>query len=65
MATGIRLRVLRAAAKTLGGPRRLRDFLGVRSAEVAAWLAGTQEPPQEVFLRALEILLDHLDREGP
>lgn len=65
MATGIRSRVLRAAAKLMGGPRRLREFLGVSSTAVAAWLAGTQEPPREVFLRALEFLLDHLDREGP
>jgi hypothetical protein len=31
---------------------------------MAAWLAGTEEPPAEVFLRALELVLDDLDRDS-
>jgi hypothetical protein len=49
------------AAKRLGGPRKLRDFLRAPSAEVVAWLAGVEEPPAAVFLRALELILDDLD----
>lgn len=56
------MRVLQAAAKAAGSARKLRDLLGVRSAPVAAWLAGTEEPPTEVFLRALELVLDGMDR---
>jgi hypothetical protein len=58
------IRVLRVAARIAGGSRRLRDRLGVRSAAMAAWLAGTEEPPAEVFLRALELVLDDLDRNA-
>jgi hypothetical protein len=45
----------------VGSPRKLRDLLGSSSADIAAWLAGQEEPPDEVFLRCLEIVLDELD----
>ena len=48
----------------LGGPRQLRIFLRAPAAEVAAWLAATREPPEPVFLRALELILDDLDAGG-
>ena len=50
------------AAKRLGGPRKLRDYLRAPSAEFVSWLSGVEEPPTAVFLRALELLLDDLDR---
>ena len=53
------------AADKLGGPRKLRDLLGETSADVAAWLSGMKEPPESVFLRALSVLLDHLDAVDP
>jgi len=53
------------AAIALGGPRRLRDRLGVASSEIAASLNGTAEPPREIFLRALEIILDDLEQGPP
>ena len=49
------------AAKRLGGPRKLRDYLRAPSAELVAWLSGVEEPPTPVFLRALEVILDDLD----
>lgn len=55
---------LRVAAELLGGPRQLRIFLRAPAADVAAWLAGTQEPPDSAFLRALELVLDDLDTGG-
>jgi hypothetical protein len=58
----VRIRVLKAAAGVLGGPRKLRAFLRVRSADLLAWQAGTARPPDAVFLRALQVLLDDLDR---
>jgi hypothetical protein len=48
----------------LGGPRRLRDFLAAPTADVVAWLAGREEPPQAVFLKAIELILDDLDAGG-
>jgi hypothetical protein len=61
MADTVRTTTLRAAASILGGPRKLRDFLRAPTAEVLAWLAGVAEPPQEVFLKAVTVVLDDLD----
>jgi hypothetical protein len=49
------------AAKKVGGPRKLRDYLHASAAAVVSWLAGAEEPPTPVFLRALELILDGLD----
>ena len=56
---------MRAAAKLAGGAPRLRDRLGVRSAQMLAWLSGAQDPPRHVFLRSVEMLLDDLERRRP
>ncbi len=58
----VRTRVLRAAASLVGGPRKLRDLLQVRSAQMMAWLSGAEEPPRNVFLRAVHLVLDELER---
>lgn len=63
MQDSVTVRALRLAAQLLGGPAKLRDALGVSSADVADWLAGTREPPREILFRALDIILDDLDRE--
>ena len=49
------------AANRLGGPRKLRDYLRAPSADMVSWLAGLEEPPTPIFLRALELILDELD----
>jgi hypothetical protein len=49
------------AARKLGGPRKLRDYLRAPSADVVSWLAGVEEPPTAAFLMALELILDDLD----
>lgn len=61
--TGVRVKAqaVRRAAALVGGPRRLRDRLGVSSAEIAAWLAGHEDPPEAVFLSIVEIILDAAD----
>ena len=59
---GVKTKTLQLAAEMVGGPRKLRDALKAPSADVMAWLAGDKEPPEEVFLRALDLLLDELDR---
>ena len=48
----------------LGGPGKLRAFLGVSSASLASWLAGNEEPPDRVFLKTVQVILDNLDSRG-
>ena len=55
---------LRIAARRLGGTHKLGQLLGVSSDELASWLFGRAEPPRELFLRALECILDDLDVES-
>lgn len=62
VANPTKTKVLRLAADRLGGPRKLRDYLGASSADVAAWIAGVQEPPTDVMLRALAAILNDLDK---
>ncbi len=62
MPDSVTVRALRLAARMLGGPAKLRDALKVPSADVADWLAGAREPPQEVLLKAMDLILDDLDR---
>lgn len=61
MAYTIKTKVLQVAARRLGGPRELRDYLQCPSEEVLSWMAGVAEPPLPVFLKALELVLDRLD----
>jgi hypothetical protein len=61
VAFSIKTKALQIAASKLGGPRKLRDYLRLPTADVVSWLAGIQEPPMPVFLRALELILDDLD----
>lgn len=61
-AAPVQTRTMRAAAAALGGSLHLRDRLGVTSAEAMAWLSGAELPPREVFLRAVELVLDDLER---
>ena len=61
VARGVRARALKVAADQVGGRRKLRDLLGASSADLAAWINGVSEPPDEVFLRAVELVLERLD----
>jgi len=61
MPDSIKVQAMQLAARLLGGPAKLRDRLGVRSSDIADWLAGVREPPPEVLLRAIEVILDDLD----
>ncbi len=61
VAFSVKTKALQIAARKLGGPRKLRDYLRMPTADVVSWLAGIQEPPMPVFLRALELILDDLD----
>jgi DNA-binding transcriptional regulator YdaS (Cro superfamily) len=54
--------VLHRACLILGGVAQLATHLGVADSAVRVWLEGRQEPPEDVFLAAVEILL--LDAEA-
>jgi hypothetical protein len=51
--------VLLRAAEILGGPEALVDYLGVPPARLAAWLRGEGDPPADVFLRSVDIVVEH------
>jgi hypothetical protein len=49
---------LSQAAETLGGASRLAAFLHVPQEKLAAWLAGEELAPLDVFLRSLDLIAD-------
>jgi hypothetical protein len=57
-------RTLHRACVILGGPG-LAEHLAVSEAALLRWLQGTEEPPFEIFLVAVEVILLHLDAPGP
>jgi len=46
------------AVATLGNQRRLAMFLGVSEEKLAAWLAGEELAPLDVFLNSLDLVAD-------
>jgi hypothetical protein len=57
-------RTLHRACLILGGVPQLARHFGVSEAVLRSWLEAREEPPQMVFLAAIEIILLHLDRAG-
>lgn len=57
-------RALHRACLILGGVEQLSRHLGVSEAGLRGWLEGREDPPQMVFLAAVEIVLLHLDKTG-
>ena len=56
-------RTLRRAAQIVGGPRELAAQLGVSGDDVVCWLDGTRRVPQEIFLKAVDIVVANDVRE--
>lgn len=53
---------LRAAAERIGGERALARYLRVSMPDLFAWMrAGAEPPPINVFLKAVDLLLDDAD----
>jgi hypothetical protein len=50
------VRTLHDACKRLGGEHKLADHLGVDVSLITAWLAGRGFPPDDVFLRCVDVL---------
>ena len=57
-------RTLHRACLILGGVPQLARHFGVSEAALRNWLEGREEPPQMVFLAAVEVILLHLDQAG-
>jgi hypothetical protein len=51
-------RTFQKAAELCGGPRKLARQLRVPLAELEKWIAGGETPPTNVFLRAIDLVLD-------
>lgn len=51
-------RALQRAAELLGGREKLAHFLAVPLADITRWIAGTAKPPQPLFLRVVEFIID-------
>jgi DNA-binding transcriptional regulator YiaG len=52
----IYIRMLHDACVLLGGEHKLAAYLGVPVQLVEAWLNGQGQPPDEVFLRCIDVL---------
>lgn len=50
-------RTLAQAAHAVGGVEALATRLGVTTAQLQDWLAGTSEAPAAIYVRALDILV--------
>ena len=57
-------RTLHRACLILGGAPALARHLGVSEPALRGWLEAHDDPPQMVFLAAIEIILLHLDQAG-
>jgi hypothetical protein len=57
-------RTLHRACLILGGAPELAQHLGVAEGALRDWLEGRDDPPQMVFLAAIEIILLHLEQAG-
>ena len=57
MAT-VYMRTLARAADILGGEGPLAQYLSVVPSHLALWLSGTESPPTEIFLRAVDVVCD-------
>lgn len=54
--SSVHIRVLARAAELLGGTAKLRMWLGVSAKDLDAWMGGTKEPPDSVFLQAVDVI---------
>ena len=52
-------RALARAAQILGGTEELRSFLSVPKTMLDLWLGGYAMPPDDVFLRVVDLLAEH------
>ena len=51
-------RTLRRAAELVGGERELAAQLKVSPSELTLWFGGSVQPPTNIFLKAVDIVVD-------
>jgi hypothetical protein len=57
-------RALHRACLILGGIQSLATHLKVPEADLRRWMAGEEEPPEPIFLAAVEVILLYVDGAG-
>jgi hypothetical protein len=57
--------LLQRAAETLGGAEELARYLAVPPLRVRVWLRGLIAPPDDVFLRLIDLLRPELPTDPP
>jgi hypothetical protein len=55
----VHARTLKRAAEICGGEQQLALWLRVTPSHLARWIEGLAQPPTEVFLRAVDLVVDH------
>jgi hypothetical protein len=59
-------RTLSHAVRIAGGDERLAFLLGASSTQLAEWLCGAEQIPVDVFLKAVDLLMERdRDVRGP
>jgi hypothetical protein len=58
MVTKVYSRTFQKAAELCGGQKKLARQLRVPLADLEKWIAGGETPPTNVFLRAIDLVLD-------
>lgn len=56
---------LKQAGVILGGEKALARHLRVPLGDLRRWLEGSEEPPRQVFLRAVDVVLEATPRKKP
>jgi hypothetical protein len=57
-------RTLHRACEVLGGLDALSRHLDVPAATLTRWIGGAEEPPLDVFLRAVDIVLLDVEKDA-
>jgi hypothetical protein len=56
---------MRCALEAMGSVQALADCLQVNRIDAVNWIAGHEQPTDDAFLRALDIMLAHFKYQGP
>ncbi len=58
MAASVYSRAMQKAAELVGGRKALSKTLQVSEADLDKWIADEAKPPRDVFLRAVDLILE-------
>jgi len=64
MPTSVYSRTLQKAAEAAGSQKKLAHLLRVPLVDLEKWIAGKDEPPMAVFLKAVDLVLDDTTSPG-